>query len=125
MGHGETILVVEDEEEHREIAYQMLTRLNYKVTAVDSSRDALEHVEREAFQLVVLDMVLGVEMDGLTLYRRMLAFNPSQKALLISGFSESTRVRKALEIGAGGYIRKPFSLRHIASAVKAILEKGQ
>ena len=125
MGHGETILVVEDEEEHREIAYQMLTRLNYKVTAVDSSRDALERVERESFQLVVLDMVLGVEMDGLTLYRRMLAFNPSQKALLISGFSESTRVRKALELGAGGYIRKPFSLRHIASAVKAILEKGQ
>ena len=86
MGNGEAILVVEDENEHREIAYQMLTRLNYRVTAVRSAQEALDLVERESFQLVVLDMVLGVGMDGLALYRRMLTFNPTQKAVINQWF---------------------------------------
>lgn len=123
MGDGEAILVVEDEKDHREIAYQMLSRLNYKVTAVGGVQEALALAERETFQLVVLDMVLGREMDGLDLYRRMLALNPKQKGLIISGYSESKRVKKALELGLGGYIRKPFSLRHLASAVRAELKK--
>jgi YesN/AraC family two-component response regulator len=46
-------------------------------------------------------------MDGLETYRRVLAISPKQKAIIVSGFSETDRVKKALELGAGAYIRKP------------------
>ena len=101
----------------------MLTRLNYQVTAVDSAQAALDHMAKDPPRLVVLDMVLGPEMDGLILYRRMLALHPKQKAVITSGYAESARVKKALEAGAGGYIRKPYSLRQIALAVRLELEK--
>ncbi len=124
MGHGETVLVVDDEAEHRHIAYEMLTRLNYQVTVVDSERAALDHMAKSQYAVVLLDMVLGNGSDGLTLYRQLLARHPRQKAVIVSGFDESARVKKALALGAGGYIRKPYTLQQLSSAVKSELEKG-
>jgi two-component system cell cycle sensor histidine kinase/response regulator CckA len=123
MGHGETVLVVDDEAEHRHIAYEMLTRLNYQVSVVESDRAALDHMAKSPSDVVLLDMVLGNGSDGLTLYRQLLARHPRQKAIIVSGFDESTRVKKALTLGAGDYIHKPYTLQQLSSAVRTALEK--
>lgn len=121
MGTGETILVIDDEPEHREIAGKMLNRLGYRVVAVGSAQDALAQMTKRPPDLVVLDMILGEDIDGLSVYRQILSMRPAQKAVITSGYAESDRVRRALELGAGACIKKPYAIRDIAAAVKSEL----
>ncbi len=123
-GRGEMVLLVEDDTEHREIAGRMLTRLGYQVVAVNSGEAALDELEKGPPDLVVLDMILGPGLDGLSTYRRILDMNPRQRAIIASGFAESSRVRTAMELGAGAYIKKPYSLKEIGAAVRYELDRG-
>jgi signal transduction histidine kinase/ActR/RegA family two-component response regulator len=118
MGNGETILVVDDVKEQREVAASMLTRLGYKVDAVSSGEEAIEYLKAGKADLMVLDMIMDPGIDGLETYRRVLAINPKQKAIIVSGFSETERVKKALELGAGAYVRKPYILEKIGMAIR-------
>ena len=58
------------------------------------------------------------ERSFLETYKRVSELNPGQKALIASGFSETDRVKEALSLGAGQYIRKPYTLEKLALAVK-------
>jgi len=122
-GGGETILVVDDVKEQREVAGSMLTRLCYKVEAVSSGEEAIAYLKAGRADVIVLDMIMDPGMDGLETYRRVLAVNPKQKAIIVSGFSETDRVKKALELGAGAYVRKPYLLERIGLAIKGELAK--
>jgi len=62
-------------------------------------------------------------MDGLETYQKILKFHPEQKAVITSGFSESEKVKKAQSIGAGTYVKKPYSFEKIGLAVKGELSK--
>lgn len=57
-------------------------------------------------------------MDGLDTYRQVLKLRPGQKAVIASGFSENARVREALKMGAGQYIKKPYTIKKLALAIK-------
>jgi PAS domain S-box-containing protein len=118
MGSGESILVVDDVKEQREVAGSMLTRLGYRVEAVSSGEEAIAYLKASKADLIVLDMIMDPGMDGLETYRRVLAINPKQKAIIVSGFSETERVKKALELGAGAYVRKPYLLEKIGTAIR-------
>lgn len=73
--------------------------------------------------LVVLDMIMDPGIDGLETYRRILQINAKQKAVLVSGFSETDRVREAQKLGAGAYIHKPYVMEKIGSAIRDELRK--
>ena len=122
-GNGETILVVDDVAEQRELAVNMLGSLGYRVTAVSGGEEAVERLKEEKADLVVLDMIMDPGIDGLETYRRMLAINPEQKAVIVSGFSETEAVRELQELGAGAYVKKPYILGKIGAVVKEALEK--
>ncbi len=122
MGNKETILIVDDVEDQREIATSILERLNYSVTSVSSGKRAVEYVKRHEVDLLVLDMIMEPGIDGLETYERIIAFNPGQKAIIASGFSETDRVRKAQQLGAGPYVKKPYTLEKIGLAIKSELE---
>ena len=62
-------------------------------------------------------------LDGLDTYKRILKFHPGQKAIIASGFSETERVKGAQRLGAGKYIKKPYTLEKIGIAVREELEK--
>ena len=62
-------------------------------------------------------------LDGLDTYKRILKFHPGQKAIIASGFSETERVKEAQRLGAGKYIKKPYTLEKIGIAVREELEK--
>jgi YesN/AraC family two-component response regulator len=68
-------------------------------------------------------MLMDPGMDGLETYQRILALRPQQKAIIVSGFSETDRVREAIKLGAGQYIRKPYTIKGISRAVRT--ELGQ
>ena len=122
MGKGESILVVDDVKEQRELAMSMLGSLEYQVEAVASGEKAIESLKNKKADLIVLDMIMDPGIDGWQTYRKILKINPRQKAVIVSGFSETDRVRKAQEMGAGVFVRKPYILEKIGLAVREELD---
>ncbi len=121
-GNGEKILIVDDVEAQRDIAANLLKKLNYTVETVASGEEALEYMRKNTADLLVLDMIMDPGIDGLDTYKRIIEINPGQKEIITSGFSETDRVREAQKLGAGAYIRKPYTLEKIGLAVKTELE---
>ncbi|MCK4793806.1 MAG: PAS domain S-box protein, partial [Desulfobacteraceae bacterium] len=119
MGKGESILVVDDVEEQREIASGMLKKLGYSITALSSGEEAVEYMKDKSVDLLVLDMIMDPGIDGLETYKRILEFHPNQKAIISSGFSETDRVKEAQKLGSGQYIKKPYTMGNIGIAVRA------
>ena len=122
-GNGEPILIVDDVEEQRNIAFGMLEELGYSVMSVSSGEEAVEYLKTNKTDLLLLDMIMDPGMDGLDTYKKILEIHPGQKAIIGSGFSETARVKELQSLGAGGYIRKPFLLEKLGLAVKEELEK--
>jgi PAS domain S-box-containing protein len=122
QGKGERILVVDDIEEQRIIAKEILSKLGYSVVCVSSGEAAVEYVKHHNMDLLLLDMVMEPGIDGLETCRRILKIRPTQKMLIASGYSESGKIVEALKIGAGSYIKKPYLIEHIGRAVRAELE---
>jgi len=123
LGHGEKILVVDDEERQRVIACGILTKLGYNAEAVSSGEEAIEYLKEKQIDLIVLDMVMPKGINGRETYEEILKICPRQKAIIASGFSESEEVKLAQKSGAGNYIKKPYILEKIGLAVKEELEK--
>ena len=123
-GQGERILVVDDVEEQRLICSQILRKLGYAVHTVSSGEDAVTYLGSHPAELVVLDMIMDPGMDGLDTYRAILRLHPGQKAMVVSGFAETDRVEEIQRLGAGQYVRKPYTLKKIGAAVKAALGDG-
>jgi len=117
-GNGEQLLIIDDDENQREIASMYLQKLNYKTTTVDGGEAAIEYVKSNAVDLVVLDMIMDPGIDGLQTYKEITILQPGIKAVIASGFSETSRVREAQRLGAGEYIRKPYTLQKIGLAIK-------
>ena len=123
MGRGEIILVVDDIHEQREIAFGMLNKLGYNVKTISSGEEAIEYIKSNDVDLVVLDMIMDPGISGLETYTEMVKIRPDQKAIITSGFAETADVKKAQKLGAGKYIKKPYTLEKIGMAVKEELEK--
>lgn len=124
-GNGETILIVDDVETQREIATAILSMLGYDPITVDSGEAAIEYLKSHTVDLVVLDMIMKPGIDGLETYQRIIATHPGQKAVIASGFSETQQVKEAQRLGAGRYIRKPYSIESLGAAIKAELGGGK
>jgi signal transduction histidine kinase len=123
MGQGESILIVDDVQQQREIASSMLRKLGYNVLSVPSGEEAVMYMQENTADLLVLDMIMNPGIDGLETYKKILEFHPQQKAIIASGFSESKQVKGAQKMGAGSYLKKPYSFETIGLAVKAELTK--
>jgi PAS domain S-box-containing protein len=123
-GAGETILVVDDMNEQREIAAKIITQLGYVAKSVDSGEQAVEFLKHEKADLLILDMIMDPGIDGLETYHRVKKSHPHQKAIITSGYAETDRVRTAQRLGAGGYLRKPYTVQNLAVAIKAELNRS-
>jgi CheY-like chemotaxis protein len=123
-GSGESILIVDDVKEQRDLAAEMLRKLNYNVTSVSSGEAAVAYLKEHHVDLMVLDMIMDPGMDGLDTYRSILEIHPKQKAIIVSGFSESDRLKTAQALGAGTYVRKPYVIERLGLAVQKELDRS-
>ena len=72
---------------------------------------------------MVLDMIMTPGIDGLETYRRVLEISPGQKAVIVSGYSETERVQEVQKLGAGAYVRKPYLMEKIGMAIRKELDR--
>jgi two-component system cell cycle sensor histidine kinase/response regulator CckA len=122
-GNGETVLVVDDVREQREIASKIISQLGYQVDSVSSGEEAIEYIKSKPADLIILDMIMAPGIDGLDTFKQINQLNPRQKAIITSGFSETRRVKEAQNLGAGEYIKKPYSLEKIGLAIRSELRR--
>lgn len=123
IGGQETILVVDDAPEQREIAFEFLTNLGYKVEMVENGHKAIDYLSKNKVDLVLMDMIMEKDFDGLDAYREILKIHPGQKAVIISGFSATERVDEMLSLGAGSYVKKPFTFGVLSKAIREELDR--
>jgi PAS domain S-box-containing protein len=123
-GKGERVLVVDDIPEQREIATRIISQLGYAVTSAASGEEALDLLKEHRADLVVLDMIMDPGIDGLETYRRLIRHHPHQKAIITSGFAETGRVHQAQKLGAGAYVKKPYTIEALGVAIRNELAKS-
>jgi len=115
------ILVVDDDGHIREVMRFALEKAGHRVTEAPDGTRAYQLLEREQFDLVVLDIVMP-EDDGLTLCRKIRAHSRLPIIFVSSRDEELDRVL-GLELGADDYLTKPFSPRELAARVAAVLRR--
>ena len=121
--HGsERVLVVDDNEDQRNIVLELLCSLGYEVETVNGGREAVEYLKTHCVDILVLDMIMEDDFDGLDSYQEIIKIHPSQKAIIVSGFSSTDRVNKMQELGAGSYVKKPFTRVALGMAIRQELE---
>ncbi len=123
MGDGQLVLIVDDNEEQRIIASGILEALNYKAMAVASGEEAIGCMKEIEPKILLLDMIMEPGMDGLETYRQVIAINPKQKAIIASGFAETNRVKAVQRLGAGQFVKKPYTIESVGLALKKELER--
>lgn len=119
---GESVLVVDDLEDQRELAVSVLSSLGYNVQVVASGSEAVAHLKHNNADIVILDMIMEEDFDGLRTYEEIIKFKPGQKAIIASGFSETDRVKRAENLGVGKYLRKPYTMQILGKAIREVLD---
>ncbi len=120
-GHGETALVVDDDPRQRDIATKLLTSLEYSAKSVSSGEEAVEFLKTSSVDIVILDMLMPPGQNGRQTFDQILQIHPQQKAVIASGYAEDDDVQATLEMGAGAFIAKPYTLIQLGSAVHRTL----
>jgi DNA-binding response OmpR family regulator len=118
-----TVLVVEDESVVREVVVKYLRREGYRTLEAGDGDAACTLVEREAPDLVVLDLMLP-GTDGLAVCRWIRSRSEVPVIMLTARGEEADRI-VGLELGADDYVTKPFSPRELAARVKSVLRRAR
>jgi DNA-binding response OmpR family regulator len=118
-----SILVVDDEPSIREVVSIYLRRAGYRVIVAQDGQQALQALDAEPPDLVVLDLMLP-KVDGLEITRRLRAAGDTPIIMLTARREESDRIA-GLELGADDYVVKPFSPQELVSRVKAVLRRAR
>jgi two-component system cell cycle sensor histidine kinase/response regulator CckA len=123
---AESVLLVEDEAEVRELAHEMLAELGYRVLEAPAPSDALVVAERHTgiIDLLLTDVVMP-QMSGRALAQRIAAMRPETKVLFMSGYTDDAVVRHGVLEPGIDFLEKPFSPRALAVKVREVLDRGR
>ena len=123
MDRPDHILIVDDDAEIRTLLGRYLEKNGLRATAVADGRAMWQALDRGAFDLIVLDLMLPGD-DGLTLCRNLRARSDIPVIMLTARGEETDRI-VGLEMGADDYLPKPFSARELLARIKVILRRAR
>jgi two-component system, cell cycle sensor histidine kinase and response regulator CckA len=117
-----SILVIDDEEQVRSVAGEMLRSAGHSVLVAASGREAIDifRTRWSTIDAVLLDMIMP-GIDGRETFRALREIDDGVKVILSSGYSQTKHAQELLGRGAAGYVQKPFSLAELTSAVSEAL----
>ena len=118
------VLIVDDEPDVRQLLYDFLTGRDYEVLLASGGLEAIDIVEREKPDLVLLDVVMpGV--NGVETLRRIAEINPPLRVIMVTANADIGLTSRLLAMGAVDYIPKPFDLEYLEQAVSIQLAASQ
>jgi hypothetical protein len=115
-----TLLVVDDEAAIRDLCARALC--DYRIVEAENGRDALDALERETVDLILVDVMMPV-MNGLDLLKQVKERNPDQLVVVMTGYADKDIILRALKAHADDFIQKPLNLLQLKSTVSKALEK--
>jgi len=118
----EKILVVDDEKSLREVLSIMLKRAGYAVTEASDGDEAIGHVNKEIYDLVITDLRMP-KADGMDVLKAVKSSSPDTVVLVITAFATSDSAVEAMKQGAYDYLTKPFQVDEVQLIIRNALEK--
>jgi CheY-like chemotaxis protein len=115
---GKCVLVVDDSSMAREQTMQMLRSMGHIVASVPNGHEAVKYLQDRPVDLIVLDMLMEPDFDGLDTYQEILKVRPGQKVIVVSGYLESDRAQAILRAGAIALLRKPLTADALSVAMR-------
>ncbi len=109
MGSSYRVLIVDDEEEVRNLLVSVLSKHGQICESAKDSLEALEKIKKNSFNAVVADIVMP-QMDGITITKELIKVFPNLPIMIITGYTEEYSAESAIATGAREFIKKPFSL---------------
>jgi PAS domain S-box-containing protein len=119
--NGGIVLIVEDNPEVADISVSMLEQLGYQVQVVSRAEDAVTAIAETAFDLVVSDIVMAGDMDGLALARVIRERQPGLPVLLVTGYSHTIQEASA----DFAVLRKPFKLAELSRMASRMIAESK
>lgn len=116
------ILVVDDEQSMREFLEIMLKKEGYKVSLASNGEEVLKYIDKDIFDLVLLDIRMP-KMDGIAVLKKIKSASPETVVIMITAYASADTAIKAMKEGAYDYITKPFKVDEIKLIIKNALEK--
>lgn len=116
------ILIVDDQPGIRLLLEELFRRENYETKIASNGLEALQQVEDQQPDCVLLDMKMP-GMDGIDVLKKLKSGWSELPVIMMTAYDESELIRKALEIGAVRYFAKPFDIFEVRDAVNALFQK--
>lgn len=117
------LLVVDDEESLRTILRDELSHRNYTVKDAENGSTALEILNAEHQDIVLLDVRMP-EMDGLEVLRHIRKNNLADKVIMLTGVDELKIARESLQSGANDFMTKPFQFQALFDCLERVLKEA-
>ncbi len=116
------ILVIDDETQIVQMIHRLLTDAGYQVLDAYSGADGIRIFKEKVneIDLVLLDIMMP-GMGGEEVMKQLLRLRPDTKVLLVSGFSEQERHKALMNMGALGFVAKPFNIHELLKEIRSIL----
>lgn len=122
LGAKERVLIVDDNKTQIRILGTLLKTLNYDVAAANSGEEAIGILKTgKEFDLIILDVLMPPGMNGCDTFREIKKINPEQKAIIASGYIDSSKVKSAMKLGIRYFIHKPYTINEISEKIKTTL----
>lgn len=111
------ILVVDDEDYHRELMHKLLSKLGYDVEAVESAEDAFSLLETNRYPVIITDLIM-LEMDGVEFCRKIRETDDKTFVIALTGHTDLYDIDKLKEAGFDNHLTKPFKIDVIKQAIQ-------
>jgi len=122
LSSSQTILVVDDEKIARHNLDHILSKEGYAVTTAANGREALEHLQKKRFAIVITDLKMpGV--DGMEVLEKVKAKDPNVAVIMISGYATTPTTVEAMKKGSYHFLTKPLQLDELRETVKKVMEE--
>jgi len=115
------ILIVDDEEDLREVLSESLEDEGYKVASAEDAQEAITKVEENGFTIMFMDIVLP-DINGVQAYKVIKKIDPRIVTIMMTGHAVKNLVKEAMDEGAYDCLYKPFGIDEILNVVKKITE---
>ncbi len=116
------VMVVDDEENIREVLSSYLTGLGYQVVTAKDGQDALNKFQKDQFDLIISDLLMP-NIDGLDLLKQIREKDRDVIFLMITGYPSIETAVEAIKKGAYDYITKPFHMEDVKIRIERAFEK--